>query len=216
MIPEQWTSSLTTGSRKFREVWDRTGRNSQNQICTYMVKMILKLWYITWEGVQRKEIEKPREKKIRKYDTKRRTLDSWLYYSSYTENDFYILYFQLFFQTTLDRCLHSKIRLVLSPTLYKFIVWACWAKTQSCFEVQAKTGPYKNHFIKIKTYIYIYIYKYIWTFLDIFWVKSRLLIIYTFILFIFELITYYVINIQPLIKFFFFFFFFYLFIFYTR
>ena len=72
-----------------------------------------------------KGLEKPREKRL-----------------SYAEDDFYILYFQLFFQTTHDCCLHSKIRLVLSPTLYKFIVWACWAKTQSCFGVQAKTGPY--------------------------------------------------------------------------
>ena len=91
---------------------------------------------------KKKEIEKQIEKKIKKYDTKGRTPDSWLYYSGYAEDDFYILYLQLFFQTIHDRYLLSKIRLVLSPTLYKFIVWACWAKTQSCFGVQAKTGPY--------------------------------------------------------------------------
>ena len=90
----------------------------------------------------RKGIEKPREKKIKKYDTKRRTLGSWLYYSGYAEDDFCILYSQLFFQTTHDRYLLFKIKLVLSPTLYKFIVWACWAKTQSCFGVQAEIGPY--------------------------------------------------------------------------
>ena len=32
----------------------------------------------------------------------------------------------------------SKIRLVLFPTLYKFIVWACWAKTQSCLGSKPK------------------------------------------------------------------------------
>ena len=142
VIPEQWTSSLTTSGRRFRKVWNGTGRSSHNPIYTCMVRMVLKSWYITWEGVQRKEIEKPREKKIRKYDTKRRTLDSWLYYSGYVEDDFYILYSLLFFQTTHDRYLIFKITLVLSPTLYKFIVWACWARTQSCFRVQAKTGPY--------------------------------------------------------------------------
>ena len=145
MIPEQWMNSLTAGSRKFREVWDGTGRSSHNLIYMCMVRMVPKLWYITWEGVKRREIEKPREKKIKKYDTKRRPLDSWLYYSSYAEDDFYILYSQLFFQTTHDRYILFKIRLVLSSTLYKFIVWACWARTQSCFRVQAKTGPYIKH-----------------------------------------------------------------------
>ena len=142
MIPEQWTSSLTADSRKFKEVWDGIGRSSHNPIYTCMVRMVQKSWYITWEGVQRKGIKKPREKKIKKYDTKRRTLDSWLYYSGYAENDFCILYSQLFFQTTHDCYLIFKIMLVFSPTLYKFIVWACWARTQSCFRVQAKTGPH--------------------------------------------------------------------------
>ena len=138
MIPEQWTSSLTAGSKRFREVWDGTGRSSHNSIYTCMVRMVLKSWYITWEGVQRKEIEKPSEKKIRKYDTKRRTLDSWLYYSGYADDDFYNLYSQFLFQTTHDRYLISKIRLVLFPTLYKFIVWARWAKTQSCLGSKPK------------------------------------------------------------------------------
>ena len=62
MIPKQWTSSLTAGNRKFRKVGDGTGRSSHNPIYTCMVRMILKLWYITWEGVQRNEIGKPREK----------------------------------------------------------------------------------------------------------------------------------------------------------
>ena len=61
-------------------------------------------------------------KKIKKYDTKGRTPDSWLYYLGYAEDDFYILYLQLFFQTIHDRYLLSKIRLALSPTLYKFNV----------------------------------------------------------------------------------------------
>ena len=82
------------------------------------------------------------EKKIKKDNTKRKVLDSWLCYLGYAEDDFYILYFLLLFQTTHDRYLYSKIRLALSPTLYKFIVWICWAKTQSCFGVQAKTSPY--------------------------------------------------------------------------
>ena len=51
-------------------------------------------------------------------------------YSGYAKDDFYILYFQYSFQTIHDRYLFSKIKLVLLPTLYKFIVWACWAKTQ--------------------------------------------------------------------------------------
>ena len=65
-------------------------------------------------------------------------MDSWLYYSSYVDDNFYILSSQLFFQTTHDHYLISKIKLLLSPTLYKFIVWVC-------FRVQAKTGPYNYY-----------------------------------------------------------------------
>ena len=64
-------------------------------------------------------------KKIKKDDTKERISDSWLYHSGYAKDDFYIFYLQLSFQTIHDCYLLSKIRLVLSPTLYKFIVWAC-------------------------------------------------------------------------------------------
>ena len=142
VIPEQWTSSLTAGSRRFSEVWDGTGRSSHDLIYTCVIRTVQKSWYITWEGVQRKGDWKTYRKKIKKYDTKGRTPDSWLYCSGYAEDDFYILYLQLFFQIIHDRYLLSKIRLVLSPTLYKFIIWACWARTQSCFRVQAKIGPY--------------------------------------------------------------------------
>ena len=59
-----------------------------------MVRMILKLWYITWEGGQKEggsgNLEQ--KKKIKKYITKRRTLDSWLNYSGYADDDFYISY----------------------------------------------------------------------------------------------------------------------------
>ena len=65
MIPEQWTSSLTASCRKFREVLDGIGRSSHNLIYTCMVRMILILWYITWEDVQIKGIGKLREKRLR-------------------------------------------------------------------------------------------------------------------------------------------------------
>ena len=86
VIPEQWTSSLTTISRKFRKVWDRTERSSQNQIYTCMVKMILKSWYIAWEGRQVKRIGKTLEKKTRVLVTEKRTLCYWLnYYNRVTQ-----------------------------------------------------------------------------------------------------------------------------------
>ena len=59
-------------------------------------------------------------------------------YSGYAKDDFYVLYSQYFFQTTHDRYLFSKIRLDLFPTLYNFIVWACWTKTQSCLGSKPK------------------------------------------------------------------------------
>ena len=59
-------------------------------------------------------------------------------YSSYAEDNLRILYYQYFFQTIYDRYLFSIIRPVLFPTLYKFIVWVCWAKTQSCLGSKPK------------------------------------------------------------------------------
>ena len=78
VIPEQWSSSLTTISRKFREVWDGTGRSSQNQIYTCMANIILKSCYIAWQGHQEKGIGKTLEKKTRELVTEKRTLCSWL------------------------------------------------------------------------------------------------------------------------------------------
>ena len=136
-------SSLIAISRKFKEVWDGTWRSSQNQIYTCMVKMILKSWYIAWEGCQRGGFEKTPEKKDQR--TSYWKNNSWLLikllrpsYLGYAKDNLCILCSQYFFQTTHDRYLYSKIRLVLSPILYKFIVWACWAKTQSCLGSKPK------------------------------------------------------------------------------
>ena len=59
-------------------------------------------------------------------------------YLGYAEDNFYIIYSQYFFQPTYDRNLFSKIRLDISPTFYKFIVWACWAETQPCLGSKPK------------------------------------------------------------------------------
>ena len=56
--------------------------------------------------------------------------------------DFLILFV---FNTLKSATLSSRIELVLSPTLYKFIVWACWAKTQSY------TGSNPNSVLTIGT-----------------------------------------------------------------
>ena len=153
MIPEQWTSSLIASSREFREVWDGTERSSWNQIYTCKVKLMLKLWYITWEGRQKRGYrKKTRGKRLENKLLKKR--NPWLLvkllrpsYSGYAEDSFYVLFSQFFFQTTHDRYLFSKIRLVLSSILYKFIVWACWAKTQSCLGSKAK--PVLTFFVRI-------------------------------------------------------------------
>ena len=71
-------------------------------------------------------------------------------YSGYTENNLYFSYSQYFFWTTYDHYLFSIIKLVLSHTLYKFIIWARWAEIQSCLESKLK--------LVLTLYIYIYIY----------------------------------------------------------
>ena len=87
---------------------------------------------------KKRRIEKLRASKIKKHIAKRRTLDSWLNDSGYADDNFYISFSSFFFQTTHDRYLISKVRLVLFPTLYKFIVWAYWAKTQPCLGSKPK------------------------------------------------------------------------------
>ena len=149
MIPEQWSSSLTAISREFREMWDGIGRSSRNQIYTCMVKMILKSWYIAWEGGQEKGIGKILERRTRELVRNQRTLCPLIKllrpsYSGYTDDNLCILYSQYYFQTTYDRFLFSIIRLVLSSMLYKFIVWAYWAETQSC--LGSKPKPILTHY----------------------------------------------------------------------
>ena len=143
MIPEQWSSSLTAISRKFREVWDGTRRSSQNQIYTCMAKMILKSLYIAWEGRQEKGIRKILEERTKELVRKKKNslpLIKLLQpsYSGYAEDNLCILYSQYFFQTIYDCYLFSIDKPVLSLTLYKFIVWACWAKTQSYLRSKPK------------------------------------------------------------------------------
>ena len=98
------TNSLTVlmwkwylnSEQEFREVWDGTIRNSKNQIYTCMVKMILKSWYIAWEGRQRGGFEKTPEKKDQRTSYWKK--NSWLLikllrpsYSGYTEDSLCIL-----------------------------------------------------------------------------------------------------------------------------
>ena len=59
------TSSLTASSKRFREMWDGTGRSSQNLIHTCTMRMVQKSWYITWKGTQRKEHERKKQRKIK-------------------------------------------------------------------------------------------------------------------------------------------------------
>ena len=111
-----------------------------------------------------KYLEQKNKKKINKYITKRRTLDSWLNYFGYVEDDFYISYSYFFFKSTHDRYFISRIRLVLFPTLYKFIVWACWFKTQSYLGFKSKLvlTVYNSYICTVQlktTQLHIYVFK---------------------------------------------------------
>ena len=143
-------------------MWDGTRRSSQNQIYTCMVRMIRKSWYITWENDQRKGSQNLKRKEIRKYIPKRRTLDSWLNYLGYADDDFCISYSWFLFETTHNRYFFSRIRLVFFPTFYKFIVWAGWAKAQSCLGFNPKlvlTTHIPKYILKKENTTPKYIYK---------------------------------------------------------
>ena len=78
-------------------------------------------------------------KKIKKYDTKKE-LQILSYTIQATLRTIFISSTYNYPSKPIHDCyLLSKIRLVLFLTLYKFIVWACWVRTQSCFGFQVRT-----------------------------------------------------------------------------
>ena len=129
-------------------MWDRTGRSFHNLIYMCTVRMVRRSWYITWKGVQRKgEIEKQIGKKIKEYNTRRRN-SRFLIILFWLGRWRFLYLIRIIILPNHPRSLPlSKFRLILFPTLYKFIVWAYWAWVQSCFGVQAKTGPYSSNLI---------------------------------------------------------------------
>ena len=144
------TSCHTAGDRRFKEVWDGIGRSSHNLIYTCTRRKVRKWWYITWKGVQREDEKKKTEKKesLRNKTPEGKIRYTWLYHSGQAEGEFYILFVNLFFQIIHNCYLFSKFRLVLSHTLYKFIVWACWTWIQSCFG-----SPNRNWSLQLQTTI---------------------------------------------------------------
>ena len=78
-------------------------------------------------------------KKIKKYDTKKE-LQILSYTIQATPRTIFISSTYNYPSTPIHDCYRiSKITLVLFLTLYKFIVWACWARTRSCFGFQVRT-----------------------------------------------------------------------------
>ena len=132
-------------------MWDGTGRSPHNLIYTCIVRNVRKSWYITWKSVQRKGGFSGREikRKFKKYNTRRKN-SKYLIILFWLGRGWFLYLIRINTLPTIhNHYVFSKFRLVLSPTLYKFIVWACWAWVQSCFAwvqscfgVQAKTGPY--------------------------------------------------------------------------
>ena len=151
MIPEQWSSSLTTISRKFREVWDGTGRSSQNQIYTCMANIILKSWYIAWQGHQEKGIGKTLEKKTRELVTEKRTLCPWLELLRLRRGQSLYLIVSILLPNHLwSLSLFYNQANSFSHALQIYCL-GLLGRNLILFRIQFKTGPYN-------IYIYIYIY----------------------------------------------------------
>ena len=145
VIHEQWSSSLIAISRKFREVWDGTGRSSQNQIYTCMAKIILKSWYIAWEGRQEKGIRKTLEKKSRELVTEKRTLCSWLELIRLRQGQ--SLY--LIFSTVLPNRLWALSLFYNQASSFsqalQIYCLGLLGRNPILFRVQSKIGPYNWH-----------------------------------------------------------------------
>ena len=69
------TSSFTADGRRFKKVWDRTGRSSHNLIYTCIRGKVRRWWYITWKGVQREGEKK--KKSLRSKIQKGKIPDTW-------------------------------------------------------------------------------------------------------------------------------------------
>ena len=114
-----------------------------------MAKMILKSWYIAWEGRQEKGIRKTLEKKSRELVTEKRTLCSWLELIRLRQGQ--SLY--LIFSTVLPNRLWAFFLFYNQASSFsqalQIYCLGLLGRNPILFRIQFKTGPYN---------IYIYIY----------------------------------------------------------
>ena len=150
-MPEQWTSSLTTKSRRFKE-----GRRGTEKLWTpdshvggeIGVKTIVynmkrdqkKRREKNQEKEKEREREREREKGWRNTIVKRKNFVLLITLLGPDRGYFLYLYICNFFLliNTIDQYLFPRFRLTSSPTLYKFIVWAFWAWVHSYFGFKPK------------------------------------------------------------------------------
>ena len=148
-MPEQWTSSLTTKSRRFKE-----GRRGTEKLWTpdshvggeIGVKTVV-------YNMKRDQKKKAREEKKEERNKKRKEgAKGWREYNGkkkkYCTLDhttrawpmilFVFVHVQFFPFNTIFQYLFPRFRLAFSPTLYKFIVRAFWAWVHSYFGFKSK------------------------------------------------------------------------------
>ena len=146
MMPEQWISSLTAKSRRFKE-----GRKGTEKLWTpdshvggeIGVKNVV--YNTKRDQKKRKKKEKRTEQKekeskmLKKYNSKKEkfcTLDHTT--RAWPRILFIFVHVQLFPFNTIFQYLFPRFRLAFSPTLYKFIVRAFWSWVHFYFGFKSK------------------------------------------------------------------------------
>ena len=148
-MPEQWTSSLTIKSRRFKEgrkgtekFWtpnSHVGGEVGGKIMVYNTKRDQKKENGHREKRREKRKRERESKRLKKYNSKKKEFSTLNHITRACSRILFVLvYVQLFPFNTIFQYLFPKFRLAFSLTLYKFIVWAFWVWLHSYFGFKSK------------------------------------------------------------------------------
>ena len=149
-MPEQWTSSLTAKSRRFKEVWNKTeklwtpdshvsGEIGVKTVVYNTKKDKKKRGRKKQKKKKRKKKREKESKRLKKYNNKKKELCTLNHTTrAWPRILFVFVHVQLFPFSTIFQYLFPRFRLAFSPTFYKFIVRAFWAWVHSYFGFKSK------------------------------------------------------------------------------
>ena len=147
-MPEQWTSSLTAKSRRFKErqkgtkkLWtpdSHVGGEVCGKIMVYNTRRDQKKGERKKKRLEKRKRERE-SKRLKKYNSKKEEFNIFDHITRACLKILFVLvHAQLFPFNTIFQYLFPRFRLAFFPTLYKFIVRTFWAWVHSRFGFESK------------------------------------------------------------------------------